>query len=397
MCTCFRPLPAKLEDANAKLLESHAQIAWEPNSKSRPRIDWVVGLDFGTTYSGFAYAKAVVDEPDIHVFYDWPRKENERSYCKTLTGLFYKREAPSSPSWGYCARTEYANHRHCTTAPHGLYLTRFKLLLKEVLTDPHIPAPLTLDTIITDYLKCIGEKALSVIENHEGKVNFCKDSVQWCITVPSIWDETAKQKMKECMVNAGLVAEQAAVKVALEPEAASFNCHQILLQKRRDVSPDVTLYVQDKILVADVGGGTVDIVVQELLESGDHTYKVKELTKSSGGLYGGTFVDQSFMRFLSQKIGCLEEFLREDCPSYRTRLLKDWEEIKCAFGNEMVDTDYMSLQLHYKLASKWEDFEKERGNLVHDYSYDAVELTKQDLQFIFDPVVEEILKLIAAQ
>lgn len=181
----------------------------------------------------------------------------------------------------------------------------------------------------------------------------------------------------------------ALVKIALEPEAASFHCHQILQKEQKRLS----LQLSDKLLVLDVGGGTVDVVVQEFVGT-SQIYKVKEITQSSGGLCGGTFVDQSFMRFLSQKIGCLEAFL-SDFPSFKTRLLKDWEEVKCAFSHEMMDTDTVSIPLHYKLAPKWEAYENERGNRLLDSS--EVELTKQDLQSIFDPMVEEILDLIAAQ
>jgi len=282
----------------------------------------------------------------------------------------------------------------------GFYLSRFKLLLKKDLDDPvlasSIPPPLTVNTIITDYLKHIGELALTVIKNHEGEVRFNRDAVQWCVTVPSIWDESAKQQMKACMVNAGLVSGEAggieSVKVVLEPEAASFHCHHILRQKHKDLS----LHVKDKILVADVGGGTVDIVVQELIGSGND-YKVQELTESSGGLCGGTFVDDSFMRFLSKRIGCLDEFLRSGVPSYRSRLLKDWEEIKCGFGHEMVsNNDTKEITLHNKLAVKWEAYDKERRHPPRE-SYAEIELTQQDLKSIFDPVVDEIIELIAAQ
>lgn len=44
---------------------------------------------------------------------------------------------------------------------------------------------------------------------------------------------------------------------------------------------------------------------------------------------------------------------------------------------------------------KWEAYETERGNELDDSS--VVELTEQDLKAIFDPVVDEILELIAAQ
>lgn len=99
--------------------------------KLQPRIDWVIGLDFGTTYSGFAYAR-MEEDPYIHVYYDWPLKQNERSYCKTVTGLYYKRAGPGRlecASWGYSARSEYTEQRSSQNS-QGHYLTKFKLLLK---------------------------------------------------------------------------------------------------------------------------------------------------------------------------------------------------------------------------------------------------------------------------
>ncbi|KAG0618866.1 hypothetical protein M758_4G096700 [Ceratodon purpureus] len=373
-------------------------------SRNRPPIKWMVGFDFGTTFSGFAYAKASGPE-EISVYYDWPSRTGEKPYCKTLTGLYYKPTGSGGfecASWGHIARSDFmASRGGKVNGPQGLYLSKFKLLLKKDLNDPalaaSVPPPLTIHSIIVDYLRYIGELALSVIQSHEGDSNFSRDSVQWCVTVPSIWDENAKQQMKACMVDAGLVSAEAggieAVKVVLEPEAASFHCHQILRQEHKDVS----LNVEDKILVADVGGGTVDIVVQELIGTG-LSYKVKELTESSGGLCGGTFVDESFMRFLSKKIPCLDEFLRKDLPSYKTRLLKDWEDHKCGFGHELMsNTDTKEITLHAKLSRKWEDYETAQGLPPRASGYSEIELTQEDMKSIFDPVVDEILELIAAQ
>ena len=378
-----------------------------PESSAATKIKWIVGFDFGTTFSGFAYAKASGPE-EISVYYDWPSRTGEKPYCKTLTALFYRRTESGKlecGSWGHLARSDFMGNKGgkavAAGAPHGIYLTKFKLLLKRDLNDPalaaSVPAPLTVHSIIVDYLRNIGELALSVIKSHEGDVNFRRDSVQWCVTVPSIWDDHAKQEMKACMVDAGLVSTAAggidAVKVVLEPEAASFHCHQILRKEHKDV----TLNVRDKILVADVGGGTVDIVVQELIETG-RAYRVRELTESSGGLCGGTFVDDSFMRFLSKKIPCLDEFLRKDYPSYRPRLLKDWEDHKCGFGHEMLlNSDTKEITLHHKLAKKWEEYDTSRSGHPHHRSYEVIELTLQDMKAIFDPIVDQILGLIALQ
>lgn len=108
-------------------------------------------------------------------------------------------------------------------------------------------------------------------------------------------------------------------------------------------------------------------------------------------------MDESFLRFLSKRIGCLDEFLRKDVPSYKARLLKDWEELKCGFGHEMTaNTEIKEITLHPKLAIKWEAHEIEH-NLPPRASYSEIELTHDDMKAIFDPVVDEILELIAAQ
>lgn len=54
----------------------------------------VVGLDFGTTFSGFAYAlRADLDK--VYTFYDWPMQSEGGglAYCKTQTSLLYNAHA----------------------------------------------------------------------------------------------------------------------------------------------------------------------------------------------------------------------------------------------------------------------------------------------------------------
>lgn len=95
------------------------------------------------------------------------------------------------------------------------------------------------------------------------------------------------------------------------------------------------LVVGDRLLVVDVGGGTVDIVMQEVVsvenkQSGAR-YRVKEVTISSGGLCGGTYVDKEFMTFLQARIGpCLQECIVNE-PKLYGHLIKRWEEAKVSF------------------------------------------------------------------
>jgi hypothetical protein len=250
----------------------------------RLHFEYVIGLHFGTTWSVVAFSRISRSNYDdsIRVIYDWPREGNEKPECKTLTALYYKRTEHGQlkyPSWGYTARSEYnMDLRHGPQrGGQGLYLTKIQALLNDADWARSIPAPLMATGIITDYLKLIGEHALSAVRNVVGDAVFSKDSVLWCVPVPSSWDENAKQQIRACMVNAGLVSAEAggieAVKVVLEPEAASFFCYYIGRFK------DVPLNAKEKILLTDLSNGIVETVVQELVDGRLQNYQVKELTK----------------------------------------------------------------------------------------------------------------------
>lgn len=120
--------------------------------------------------------------------------------------------------------------------------------------------------------------------------------------------------------------------------------------------------------------------------------KVKEVTASSGGLCGGSFVDQSFMKFLSKKIGCLDAFLVAN-PKVKLQMQTWWENQKSTF--EGRDTDkVISFELSSKLASAWEKDDKMNR---HNGEYSELEITHADMVDIFSGVVNDNIALIKAQ
>ena len=371
-----------------------------------PRV--VVGLDFGTTFSGFAYAHTSAPD-DIFTQYDWPMYEQGggKSYCKTLTGAYYERSSDGAlgfHSWGWPARVAYLadvkaflqakKKRTGENIPSvGEMLTKFKLQLASESDGPpsteNLPGNLKPDQVISDYLKGIGEFIMTELRSRYGN-QISKEVVQWCLTVPSIWDDSAKQQMKLCMEKAGLVkgaadlhASPYPVIVILEPEAASMYCH-------RCIKSDLHLQLGDKFLVVDLGGGTTDIVVQARANS-TGALKVKEVSRSSGGLCGGTYVDKSFMEFLRRKIGCLEEFLAEH-PEHEPKILGWWESAKSTFDGS--SNFQASCQISGNLARAWEEYERQSSYDTCITDYDEVELSCDDMKTIFDPVVDQNLALI---
>ena len=248
-----------------------------------PRV--AVGLDFGTTFSGFAYAH--ISEPSkVFTFYEWPEQASGggQPYCKTQTSIYYSKDdndVLKLESWGWPALVGYrkalttlrSKHVRAPPLKVGEFVTKFKLQLASYgdgLSAEALPDELTARMIITDYLREISQFIMKHLKNRFGE-HFDMHEVQWCLTVPAIWDDHAKQLMKSYAEQAGLIQSANAntdstasphpLLIVLEPEAAAVYC----LHKMKSLSFEI----HDKFLTADIGGGTVDIVIHEKLESGE--------------------------------------------------------------------------------------------------------------------------------
>ncbi|KAG0602466.1 hypothetical protein M758_10G016400 [Ceratodon purpureus] len=367
---------------------------------SKPRV--VVSLDFGTTFSGFAFAH-ITDPDKVYTFFDYPKTggRSEKPYCKTLTGSYYQNvgDAWQFKLWGYPARASKqresrpSNDSSQTTV--GKYVTRFKLHLASkdmgVSSAQELPPGLTVSVLITDYLRAMGDLVLKTLQGHYG-AQLPKAAIQWCVTVPSIWDNDAKETMKTCMASAGLVNGDDGschpLIMVLEPEAASFFCHKRMSEQ--------VLKVGDKLLVADIGGGTSDIVVQEVVSVGESSYKVREVTTSSGGLCGGTYVDTRYIEFLHRRIGpSLQECINEHLVIL-SQLLQVWEHTKANFGESGSIGESTDITLPIKVITKWEEYNLRMG-VPESCSIEELEISYQEMQSIFDPVIEQNVQLILRQ
>ena len=107
------------------------------------------------------------------------------------------------------------------------------------------------------------------------------DDVQWILTVPAIWDDRAKQKMREWGIQAGLLRKHYAnhLKIVLEPECASLQTQQEFKDEFKN---------GDNYIVIDAGGGTVDIVCHQVFG----TFGAKEIITSEGGPFGSINIDK---------------------------------------------------------------------------------------------------------
>lgn len=78
-----------------------------------------------------------------------------------------------------------------------------------------------------------------------------------CITVPAIWSDHAKALMREACTRAGIIQPHDPLDrltLISEPEAAALYC-----ERKCDIS---NLKHDDKFMIIDAGGGTVDLIIQ---------------------------------------------------------------------------------------------------------------------------------------
>eukprot|EP01083_Nonionella_stella_P278113 945653_1 len=129
---------------------------------------------------------------------------------------------------------------------------------------------------------------------------------QWIITVPAIWNDASKYKMRQWAIDNRLVEGQC--KIVYEPDCASLALqYEINRNKSRICSATIedsyhnhtTFKKGKKYVLVDAGGGTVDIACHEILGQ-DGEYGVKEVLAPSGGPWGSMFIDDQFEALLKE-------------------------------------------------------------------------------------------------
>ncbi|KAG6007349.1 hypothetical protein E4U21_006053 [Claviceps maximensis] len=145
----------------------------------------IVSIDFGTTYSGIAWSETT--RPDVqHVVSTWPASETPRSSLKVPTEL---RKLATGWQWGFQIPDNAKRYRF------------FKLKLDE----PETPnadgeTPLQLTRI---YLSCLHDHFIHVLEKKLSASVVQTTPMDFIVTVPAIWSNTAKQATEQAAAMAG--------------------------------------------------------------------------------------------------------------------------------------------------------------------------------------------------
>ncbi|VDI61861.1 Hypothetical predicted protein [Mytilus galloprovincialis] len=158
---------------------------------------------------------------------------------------------------------------------------------------------------------------------HWRKLGTVEDDIFWVVSVPAIWNDSAKQFMRESAEKVGIKGDKFIM--VYEPEAASIYARLLPVDKLVGNNGAVILKAFDpgrKFIVLDAGGGTVDISAQQVLENGE----LKIIHKECGGPWGGECINQQFVNMLKEIFGneVMKQFKCNNGEDF-LQLLRDFE------------------------------------------------------------------------
>lgn len=420
-----------------------------PRVELRPKMacpfSVVVAIDFGTTSSGYAFS--FTDSEAIHMMKRWEGGDPGVANQKSPTCLLLTPELRFH-SFGFSARDFY-HDLDPDEARHWLYFDKFKMKI-------HSTSDLSMETeleavngrkvraieVFAHALRFFREHAIKEVKEQSSSV-LEGEEIRWVITVPAVWRQPAKQFMREAAYLAGLVSPDCPEQllIALEPEAASIYCRKLRLHQVIDLSVQpITnslgmdgsrpfdssfrqareqlrrsrhsrtfvvesgtgelwseLQTGDRYVVADCGGGTVDLTVHQI-EQPQGT--LKELYKASGGPYGAVGVDLAFESMLCQIFG--EDFI----TSFKAQRPAAWVDLSIAFeARKRTAAPGRANALNICLPFSFIDFyRRHRGhsveaalrrssmNIVKWSSQGMLRLTQEAMNELFQPTIQNIVR-----
>ncbi|KAI0408294.1 hypothetical protein F4802DRAFT_618481 [Xylaria palmicola] len=338
----------------------------------------VVGIDFGTTYSGVSWFVCNGSSPpgQLEVVTLWQTSTDNRwgnsdSY-KVPSKMHYDNNGELS--WGF------------RTPTGAETIEWFKLLLlnhehlQDYLKDSH-PSHLihtvklaqglgkSCVQLVGEYLEVLWNHTLEQIRKAKGEI-IEGMPFQVILTVPAIWPDDARNRMRDAARMAGIfnyrLAGETTLEFLAEPEAAA-----IATLPELDNRGD--LRIGDSFVVVDAGGGTVDIISYKI--NGLEPLLVSECVEGDA-LCGGAFLDNEFEMFLKCFVG-EESWSMMSESDIRRMMNNEWEHgIKKAFHGE---PDYYTVEL------------------PNSVQHAPMKFSSNELQPVFDKIVARINVLVQGQ
>ncbi|KAF5872053.1 putative hsp70 protein [Botrytis fragariae] len=286
----------------------------------------VIAMDFGTTFTGVAYAFLNDENPRVVGVDIWPGLTERQPKIPTI--LSYN-ESGAMVTWG-------------AQAQHGRMIRGIKLLLDPTQAMPsYVPA-----WILKRNLERLGRPSVDVA------ADFIRAIYEYVM---------------------GIAARKASfypVTLVKEPEAAAL--YALTEFKERGLANG------DAFVICDAGGGTVDLISYEIVQL-DPRLELKELVPGAGFMAGSLNLNNRFEEKVKELVGEAQFNDPENSSGFRAALKQFDTSVKLGFlgiGDEVN-------HLHFLGAKLKDDQQKGLENACWT-------IKSAELKDIFDPIIADI-------
>jgi molecular chaperone DnaK (HSP70) len=160
------------------------------------------------------------------------------------------------------------------------------------------------DIVITEYLRLLKD----YIINNEEKINYTNiKDVKWVLTVPPLWDDNSKNKMKELAMK----ADMSNVEIALEPEVDS-----LAIFYDKNIKKEI-LKQGTSFLMVDMGGYTVDFTAMKIL---DENKNLEQLLQPVSFAFGSNLINEKIIEIIEKA------YSKEKLEKVKKTNYKLWEK-----------------------------------------------------------------------
>lgn len=244
----------------------------------------VVGIDFGSSGSGFAYS--FKNEKDINHGYIFGANVDNKVPTEIIL-------SDSNEILAFGATCKQYLKEKGLNSGHYFKGIKMELYLKlTMIKAKNTGKYFSLVVVIQKVLEKIKKLALEELKKLRKTIN--ESNIKWVVTVPAIWEDFQKNIMMESCINAGLIGrdDDKSLFFALEPEAASLYC-----SRNKDINQEY-LMEGKYYIICDLGGGTGDIVTHLV----GNNKNLEEIYSSCGGNYGSNEIDKKIFEEIIDSI-----------------------------------------------------------------------------------------------
>ncbi|KAK0718947.1 hypothetical protein B0T21DRAFT_395904 [Apiosordaria backusii] len=273
------------------------------NSNADSQADICVAVDFGTTFTGVAWAKPK-ENFSTRVIHDWPGGAGNETECKVPSVIARHLDTQGIRKWGYECEEDIDETNKWR------YLKTFLVPAQHERSkrDGHSWAPQTMKEVhelVTEYLKQVYLHVKKSILRELGKdddddkieeMQWNDLSVDFVFSVPTTWEgQGILNDFKAIIQNAqfGLPAKHNVMLGLTEAEAAAV-AHMGLATSPFDIRNG------DVFLSIDAGGGTTDLAFVKAITTNPPV--MEQIQAVSGIGIGSQLIDFGFQRLVSERL-----------------------------------------------------------------------------------------------